>query len=304
MGMEAPDGNIRFETLTDGTAVRFAHWPASTRRRGRVVICHGRTEFIEKYSEVTGELRARGFDVWSMDWRGQGGSGRSLVNSQKGHIDRFETYIDDLEWFIEMIGASGDGNTVLIGHSMGGHIALRAVLEGRVAADRVILTAPMIDLPMTGLSRAAVAWLCRLMTRTGFGSRYVVSQGDYDLGRVCFDGNVLTSDQRRFDAIHAAIAGTPGVVMGGVTYGWLNAVFSSIGKLQRVADTIPSICPILMCTAMADTIVSVNCQTAISNILPTCKQVRIDGARHEIFHETDAIRSRFWDAFDRFTEIG
>ena len=69
-------------------------------------------------------------------------------------------------------------------------------------------------------------------------------------------------------------------------------------------DTIPSICPILMCTAMADTIVSVNCQTAISNILPTCKQVRIDGARHEIFHETDAIRSRFWDAFDRFTEIG
>jgi alpha-beta hydrolase superfamily lysophospholipase len=32
--------------------------------------------------------------------------------------------------------------------------------------------------------------------------------------------------------------------------------------------------------------------------------VQIDGARHEIFHETDAIRSRFWDAFDRFTEIG
>ena len=302
MGMDAPDGNIRFETLTDGTAVRFGHWPASARQRGRVVICHGRTEFLEKYSEVIGELRARGFDVWSMDWRGQGRSGRSLANPHKGHIDRFETYIDDLEWFIETIVADGDGDTVLIGHSMGGHIALRAVLEGRVAADRVILTAPMTDLPMTGLSRAAIAWLCRLMTRMRFASLSVVSQGDYNPGRVRFDGNVLTSDRRRFDAIHAAIAATPDVVMGGVTYGWLNAAFISIGKLRRVADTKPSICPVLICTATADAVVSVNCQTAISDILPTCKQVRIDGARHEIFHETDAIRSRFWDAFDRFTE--
>ena len=35
---------------------------------------------IEKYFEVVGELRRRGFAVAVLDWRGQGGSSRLLRN--------------------------------------------------------------------------------------------------------------------------------------------------------------------------------------------------------------------------------
>lgn len=298
--MNVADGNIRYRTAPDGTRLRIGHWPAAAGTR-RVVVCHGRTEFLEKYVEVIDELNARGFDVWSMDWRGQGLSDRSLDNPQKGHIDKFATYIDDLAWLFDEMATEQPAGTVLMGHSMGGHVVLRALLEGRVAADRAILTAPMIDLPMRRLSRAAIAALCRTATITGFGGRYVIGMGDYDPGRVKFEDNPLTGDAKRFKAIHAAIAATPGVEMGAPTFGWLNAAFRSIGKLSGLSKTPRTTCPILLCTAMADTVVSVEAQHAISEALPACTQRRFDGAAHEILHETDAIRDGFWTAFDEFT---
>jgi alpha-beta hydrolase superfamily lysophospholipase len=36
-------------------------------------------------------------------------------------------------------------------------------------------------------------------------------------------------------------------------------------------------------------------------MLPNCKLKEISDARHEIFKETDAIRSIFWREFNRFT---
>jgi lysophospholipase len=297
--MNGPDGNIRFDTAPDGTRLRIGHWPVAAASR-RVVLCHGRTEFLEKYHEVISELNARGCDVWSMDWRGQGLSGRMLANPQKGHIDDFGSYIDDLAWFMDLMGPAQTGETILLGHSMGGHIVLRALLEGRIAPDRVVVTAPMIDLPMSGPSRAAIAGLCRVLTVTGLGGKYVFGLGDYDPARIHFDGNPLTGDRERFDAIHAIMAATPDAIMGAPTFGWLNAAFRSIRRLSGLSATSQTICPILICTALADTVVSVAAQNAMSNALPSSTQELFEDARHEILQESDAIRDRLWESFDRF----
>lgn len=306
--MDSFKNATRIETAPDGARLRIGHWPpAAGENHGanrRIVLCHGRTEFLEKYAETIHELTARGFEVWSMDWRGQGGSARALKNPHKGHIDRFETYLDDLSWFFDNIAGPATGETVLMAHSMGGHITLRAVLEGRVRPDRLVLSAPMIDLPVRGISRLAVSRLSRAMAGTGFGDRYIIGQGDYDPARIKFAGNPLTGDRQRFDAIHTAIAANPAVALGGPTYGWLNAAFESIGTLSRLPQGSPRTCPVLMCTAMSDTVVSVSAQTEMAALLPDCEQVRIDGARHEALFETDAIRQTFWQAFDRFTTTG
>jgi len=306
VGMDIHGGNIRIKAAPDGTLLRIGHWPApgATRRViRRVILCHGRTEFLEKYAETIAELHGRGYDVWSMDWRGQGLSGRTLTNPQKGHIDDFSTYIGDLAWFMDRIAKDGPGEiavreTILLGHSMGGHIVLRALLARRVTADRVILTAPMIDLPMRRIGRAATTILCRAACLSGFGTRYLVGLGDYDPERVRFDGNPLTGDAERFAAIRAAIAANPGVEMGGPTFGWLNAAFRSIAKLRKLPEAKHPSCPVLVCTAMADTVVSVAAQNYLCERMPTCTQIRIVGARHEILHETNEIRRQFWAAFD------
>src|SRR6201982_1616203 len=56
----------------DGVLLRYARWAPPPGRKGTVCIFQGRAEFIEKYFEVVRDLRARGFAVATIDWRGQG----------------------------------------------------------------------------------------------------------------------------------------------------------------------------------------------------------------------------------------
>src|SRR5437899_3307899 len=61
----------------DGIALRFARWAPPRGRKGTVCLFQGRSEFIEKYFETVRDLRARGFAVATLDWRGQGMAARA-----------------------------------------------------------------------------------------------------------------------------------------------------------------------------------------------------------------------------------
>ena len=63
----------------------------------------GRAEFIEKYFETVRDLRARGFAVATIDWRGQGLSERALRDPRKGHVRNFSEYERDLEAFMQEV---------------------------------------------------------------------------------------------------------------------------------------------------------------------------------------------------------
>src|ERR1700741_4259123 len=80
----------------DGVSVRFARWDPPPGRKGTVCLFPGRAEFIEKYFETVRDLRARGFAVAMIDWRGQGGSHRLLSNPRKGYVRRYADYDIDL----------------------------------------------------------------------------------------------------------------------------------------------------------------------------------------------------------------
>src|SRR3990172_12554308 len=87
-----------------GLRLRYARWPSSLReRRGTVCIFPGRTEFIEKYFEVVGELRRRGFAVAVLDLRGEGGGGRPAGEPAQGHINDFAEYEEDLSLFMKAV---------------------------------------------------------------------------------------------------------------------------------------------------------------------------------------------------------
>src|SRR5215510_6647318 len=89
---------------TGGMKLRFARWePTRPPKRGTVCVFQGRGEFIEKYFEVVADLRRRGFGVATMDWRGQGGSGRALSNPSKGYVRSFGEYDQDLTYFMKEI---------------------------------------------------------------------------------------------------------------------------------------------------------------------------------------------------------
>jgi lysophospholipase len=160
----------------------------------------------------------------------------------------------------------------------------------------------MIDIstsPLPGWFVRLIVWVA---IKAGLDHHYIIGSGDYTVEK--FKDNRLTSDPERFMDENKAIVENPDLALGGPTYGWLSATFESIDILTEPDFAKKITTPILIASAGCDRVVSTMAQKTICALLPYCRFAEITGARHEIFKETDAIQSIFWDAFDRFTQAG
>ena len=206
-----PEGAVTGMLKTpDGVSIRFARWAPPPGRKGTVCIFQGRTEFIEKYFEVVRELRARGFAVATIDWRGQGLSERALSDTRKGHVTNFAKYAVDLEIFMaEIVLPDCPPPLFALAHSMGASILLRAASRGRRWFDRMVLTAPMIKLVNLPLPAVAPA-LVRTLRLFGLGGRYVPGGRKIGPSTLPFLNNPVTSDPVRHTRNAAIIEAAPG----------------------------------------------------------------------------------------------
>lgn len=291
-----------FVTAPDGAKLRYAFWRARAERpRGTILLLNGRGEFIEKYAiEIVPELRARGFAIWTMDWRGQGLSARSLPNSQKGHIDSFETYLVDLAAFIDFVAATDTPRPIVaLTHSMGAHNLLRHLAErgnGPIKAGVMVA-------PMTGLRSEAIirVLLSMLPSKPAIDQRYFYGGAPFRLVGREFIGNKVTNDQRRFRFAEAWYVTDPRLPIGGPTIGWLRQAVKSIRQLVEPSYLARITLPMLMLSAKQDLLVDSRTHAALATQLPNARVINYEGARHEIMMETDKVRARFWTDFDRFT---
>lgn len=288
-----------------GVTIRHGLWPCGHEKiAGTVVLLTGRREFMEKYAETTTELGQRGFDVFSMDWRGQGLSQRLLPNPHKGHINDYRHYLNDLTYFIDhLVKPRAVHPVIVLAHSMGAHIALRYLHEDTLFVDRAILTSPMIDILSPVFSRATLSRLIGMANKIGLAQIYAAGNGNYRPSGQKFEANRLTSDLQRYRREQQLIRENPGLALGGVTYGWLEATFKSIDILMQPGFASEIKTPMLVLSAEKEQIVSNKAQELICTRIPGCRFTSIPGSRHEILNESDAIREVFWREFDRFTKV-
>ncbi len=87
----------------------------------------------------------------------------------------------------------------------------------------------------------------------------------------------------------------------GPTYAWLDAAFHVTDKLSRasVLSQIPT--PILIGSAGEDLLVDERAHLHAASLLQRCRLALFSTAKHELFHETDDIRGRWFAAIDAFT---
>jgi len=162
----------------DGAELRFARWAPPAGRKGTVCVFTGRSEQIEKYFETVRDLRERGFAVAMIDWRGQGHSSRRLRDPRKGYVRDFSDFEIDVESFVQQVVLPDCPPPYFaLAHSMGGAVMLRVAHAGKRWFDRMVLSAPMIDLPGRGTSLPSVA-LLRVLRWTGQGGRYIPGGSD------------------------------------------------------------------------------------------------------------------------------
>jgi len=282
-----------------GVTLRHARVvPADGAVRGSVVLVHGRTEFIEKYAEVLEQLCARGFETFTMDWRGQGGSTRPLRDPDKGHVDDFGEFEEDLARYIAtVVRPASHGSLTLLSHSMGGSVVLH-YLHGHCGVfQRVLLVAPMVDIDL-GIARPLLRRMVRGLHRAGLRESYVPGTGPYVHGEHVFEGNDLTSDPVRFRRQHELIAKAPHLALGGPTYGWLVEAFNATERLFAAGYPESVTTPTTFVVAGADTVVD-NARTArLAARMVDAEVVKVGGARHELLNEREVFLAQFWRAFD------
>ena len=229
----------------DGTPLRYARWAATTTHtRGTVVVIPGRAEFIEKYFETVADLRRRGFAVAIMDLRGQGGSKRVLGHPLKGHVRNFREYDYDLTLFIkDVVMPNCPPPYLALGHSLGGHVVMRAAGLADCPFERLIVTAPMIriapqqlNMPC-GVARA----LAEIIAGVGFSGMTPPGVPMEPLWAQPFEKNELTSSRERFERATLVLEAAPELAVGPPTFGWLRAAFRSCAMLAALAS-MPTTC--------------------------------------------------------------
>lgn len=272
--------------------------PPSGRIRGTVILCHGRTEFIEKYFEVIRELQSRNFVVFSMDWRGQGLSGRMTANPQKGHLDSIDTAAADLAETVKTLGARLPRPHILLAHSMGGCIALRALQMRRMEVEGAVFSAPLWGLP--NLKEFAIA-AAKFLTAAG-GGKLFAPGGVRRWRKERFKRNNVTTDRDRFARAQAILLAEPKLQLAAPTLGWVTTVVEAVQGFKRPAALAHLRMPTLVLSASEETIVDNDSHEEVARLLPDARHVTIEGAKHEIMMERDAFRAQFWRAFDQLAE--
>jgi len=133
-----------------GLRIYWQDWLPAGEPRATVVIAHGASEHSDRYRHVAARLTAEGYAVYAIEHRGHGRSA-----GPRALIDRMDRAVADLDSLVTVAaGAGGDasagggvaGSIFLLGHSMGGTVALAYALRHQDRLGGLILSGPLAAL--------------------------------------------------------------------------------------------------------------------------------------------------------------
>jgi lysophospholipase len=295
-----PGGTVEWIKTGDGVCLRTARWmDAAAPVRGTVVLVNGRSEFIEKYSEVIGELLSRGYCVFTFDWRGQGLSQRALADPLKGHVRDFAEFDQDLHLIMEQIVLPRAPEPLIgLAHSMGGNVFLRYLHDNPGAFEKAVLTAPMLAVNTGPFPYWVAQRLAQMQTAFGNAENYVFTGGPGTWDGP-FEGNVVTSDAGRYARNMALVRENPQLRLASPTFQWLQSAFRSMALVhtEEFAHQIET--PVLLISAALDKLVKPGADMQLISRMKRGSFALVK-AEHEIMMERDDIRALFWGFFDAF----
>jgi alpha-beta hydrolase superfamily lysophospholipase len=161
---QVPQGPRGFPAKEDGWIVEFESFDSSDRKaqifghlfrpekvkpelaHRALVILHGQGEHSGRYIHWPHYLKDEVGSMYLIDHRGHGHS-----TGIRGHVEDFDFYSDDAaaavrRYYNYLMQKYGKAEIHLVGHSMGGLIAMRAALRYNLPIESLILSAPMVEL--------------------------------------------------------------------------------------------------------------------------------------------------------------
>lgn len=289
-------GRLDYWHAPDGWPIRRYRLGPGT--RGRMLVLGGRGDMIEKYLEVIHHWAGRGWAVTSFDWRGQGGSGRLADDPMTGHIADFGQWTADLAAFCAQwrgAGAGGGAGTrpaVMVAHSMGGHLMLRAMTEGLPLPDAAVAVAPMLGVHSGPFPRWFAVWLADTLCRLGLGTRQAWTQNENSARQRRIRQARLTHDPDRYADELWWRDHSRDIALGPPSWAWVAQALASTTALAHDREGLARIAvPVLMLAAEEDELVSIAAIRDVAARLPDAR-LHVYGreAAHELLRELDPVR--------------
>lgn len=251
-------------TGAKGRRIVVHTWLPEGAPRDQVVIAHGYAEHSGRYDAVARFLTARGFAVHALDHHGHGKS-----EGARAVIERFAQADADIDTLVDRVRAdSGLATVKLIGHSMGGSLALNYALNHQDKLSGLVLSGPAIGGKLPTIQRWFLALVSAIAPRTGM---------------IALDANAVSRDP----AVVAAYVADPLVFRGKVPARTAHEMYRAIGSYPARVGTLAV--PCLLMHGDADTLVSaIEAAPLFQRIASADKTIRIwPGLFHEIFNEPE-----------------
>lgn len=255
------------ETITAGDGLRlYLRRHEAVGARGEVVIVHGFAEHSGRYGALTEHLLANGYAVTAYDQRGHG-----LSDGLPGHVDAFSEYDGDLNRVVSLTASRGAGRPLfIIGHSMGGLVALRHLARKRGTAVGAIISAPLIAVAVP------VPPHLRFIAR--LGARFAPS--------LRLKNTIKPADLSRDPEVGRAYAADPHVCRK-VSTRWFAELTRAMDEVKEWAGQIRT--PVFVMHGTKDRLASVEATKALFAAIgsPDKELAIYEGYYHELFNEPE-----------------
>lgn len=285
----------------EGKVQRYGVSAPPVAPRATLLILTGYGESAEKWFETVSELNALGFTAWVLERQGQGGSERSTPWRDLGHVESFDPDVAAVRALTRgVIRPTGDIPFVVIGHSEGGLVALRAAERG-LGMDGLVLTSPAFGLSALPRSRADFTRFTPAMRTLRLGWIRTPDQAGWKREGPHGLQSGLTHDAERGKVQAAWMQANPDLRMGGRSLGWFAAFFDASEAAAR--DIRRTAVPTLMLDAGQDKVVTATPQSSLCAAMIDCKETRYPAAGHDLHMESDAVRGPWLAAIVDFTRL-
>ncbi|KAL9959395.1 hypothetical protein ACROYT_G032717 [Oculina patagonica] len=271
----------------DGRKIFTKYWrPSEKQPSALVFICHGFGEHCSRYERLGSALADQGYLAFSHDHVGHGRS-----DGERVQVSNFDCYVRDVFQHIDQVTAINSGIPVfMLGHSMGGTIAILSVMERPDFFTGAIFSAPSV----TADPDVATTYTVQC-------NNFLFIQLQVFLGKIAaciapsyqvlppLDASFISRDTEQVKKY----VNDPLNWHEGMKARWANAMLEAMEKIQSKSSTIKT--PFLVAHGDADQIVKIDSSRFLyENASSSEKTFKVyKDCRHEILNELEDSAEMF-----------
>lgn len=248
-----------------GLTLYWQAWLPEEAPKAVVVLAHGLAEHSGRYAHLAEHLVAHGYAVYALDHRGHGRS-----HGRRAQVGRMNYAVEDLHRFAAQVRSDQPGKALfLLGHSMGGGIALAYALEYQDELRGLVLSGPAVLFEgVSPLQACAV----RILSALAPG-----------LPVFAIDGTAVSRDPE----VVRAYDGDPLNYRGKIP---VRTVAEMARSAEQLRDRLGSLrLPVLLLHGAEDRLIPANASRLVHDKASSLdKTLRLyDGLYHEVFNEPE-----------------